>query len=466
MFLLNRYILRAHAGPFIFGFSIVLFLFLMQFIMKTIDQLVGKGLSEWVIVQLITLNLAWMVVLAVPMGVLFATLMAFGAMSAAHEITIIKASGGSLYRMMLPVAVFGLALSFWLFWFNDDVLPDANHKAKTLFNDIRKKKPTFALEAGQYSTQLDGYTILARSLDSASGLLRGVTIYDNTKSGLVNIVSSDTGRISFNHDYSKLIMTLTSGEIHQSPTGLQMNYRRVKFSEYIIRMNASGFAFERSEGGDGYRGDRELRISDMREIVSGATGNAEMAKNRIDNELSKHFNYITGKLVTSEPYEPQMASFVMSKHDTIADQKAALSRVQRRLNILRSTVQSDLFQEAEYKLKIKQYEVEIHKKYAIPFACFVFVFVGCPLGIITRGGNFGLSGAISLGFYIFYWACLIGGEKLADRGIVSPFVSMWLGNMVIGIIGILLTIKINNESLAFARPIKYIQKIISGSKPL
>jgi len=101
----------------------------------------------------------------------------------------------------------------------------------------------------------------------------------------------------------------------------------------------------------------------------------------------------------------------------------------------------------DYESRARQYEVEIQKKYAIPFACFVFLLVGCPLGVMTKGGNFGISAAISIGFYIFYWACLIGGEKLADRGMLDPALSMWLGDILVGIMGIILIVKVNNESL-------------------
>jgi lipopolysaccharide export system permease protein len=106
-------------------------------------------------------------------------------------------------------------------------------------------------------------------------------------------------------------------------------------------------------------------------------------------------------------------------------------------------------QKEQYAKRKRQYQVEIQKKYAIPFACLLFVFVGCPLGIITKGGNFGFSAAISLAFYIFYWACLIGGEKLADRGMLSPQLSMWLGNAIIALFGLLLTLRVNNESFRF-----------------
>ena len=112
----------------------------------------------------------------------------------------------------------------------------------------------------------------------------------------------------------------------------------------------------------------------------------------------------------------------------------------------------------DYDFKARQFESEIQKKYAIPFACLVFVLVGCPLGIMTKGGNFGISAAISLAFYILYWACLIGGEKLADRGIINPIIGMWAGNIIIFIIGIILIIKVNNESLKVPG-LKYLKKI-------
>lgn len=110
-------------------------------------------------------------------------------------------------------------------------------------------------------------------------------------------------------------------------------------------------------------------------------------------------------------------------------------------------------------MTVNKYLVEIHKKYAIPAACFVFIFVGCPLGIITRRGNFGISAAISLGFYILYWACLIGGEKLADRGIIAPWLGMWLANIIIGSIGAVLTIRVSNESFSFG--LSYIWQLLT-----
>ncbi len=457
MLIISKYILRSHTAPFLMGTITVLFLFIFQFFLKHIDKLVGKGLDLWVIFQLLTLNIAWMLVLAVPMGVLFSTLMAFGSMSQAHEVTVIKSSGGSLLKMMMPVVFAGMIITIFLFWFNDYVLPDANHRAKSLMQDIRRKKPTFAIESGNFTSELEGYTIMARSVDSLKGTLKGVTIYDTRYGGRQqNIISADTGIVEFSADMSSLILTLYTGEIIQIDPGTVDNFRKVLFDDYKIMIDAGGFEFQRTDEEFTSRGDREMRISDMQKIVNESRSNAAASREKLEKEIKRHYYYLTGeeKYIPSrrELIKKQNLSVQASSEETGADsiqktgKKEALENTVKRIGFFWSSMSSDAARLKDYAFRAKKYEVEIQKKYAIPFACMVFLFVGCPLGIITRGGNFGLSAAISLGFYIFYWACLIGGEKLADRGLASPFMSMWIGNIIVGLTGIALTLRINNES--------------------
>ncbi|ROL61513.1 YjgP/YjgQ family permease [Bacteroidetes/Chlorobi group bacterium ChocPot_Mid] len=441
MSIISRYILRLHIAPFIFGTVLVMFLFLFQFLLKNVDQLLGKGLSLWLIVQLIGLNLSWMIVLAVPMGVLFSTLMAFGNMSSVHETTIIKSSGGSLIKMMKPVIVSGIILTILLFWFNDEILPEANHRAKVLMMDIQRKKPTFSIESGKFSQELDGYTIFARQVDSINGNLYGVTIYDTRNMNNVNIVSADTGIASFSNDMSKLIFDLYSGEIHQMTEFEYRNYRKINFEKYRIILNAEGFNLTRTDDDLISRGDREMHIRDMRKIVDEATKERQKYDSSLKFQIDKHYKYLTGKVVDSSN------RFLRTK-DLVQSDAVVLQNVQRRISFLKASLNSEIMRRDDYDFKARQYEIEIQKKYAIPFACLVFVLVGCPLGVMTKGGNFGISAAISLAFYILYWACLIGGEKLADRGMISPILGMWGGDILIFIIGIFLIIKVNNESLS------------------
>ena len=458
---ISRYILRFQIGPFLFGSLTVLFLFLFQFLSKYLNDLIVKGLDTWIIIQLIGLNLAWMLVLAIPMGVLFAALMSFGNLSSTNEITIIKSSGGSLFRMMMPVVISGILMTIFLFWFNDNVLPEANHQAKVLLSDIERKKPTFSLEAGQFSTQLDGYTILARQIDSLSGTLKAVTIYDRTKGSRLSIASADSGNVRFNSSYTKIIIDLFNGEAHQLSQNDYKDYRIIKFEKYQVIIPASGFAFERTAEGMISRGDREMKIADMQKIVDEAKNSASVYEKKIQENVNKFYNYLNGKIPSEEKIVP---AYSYGKNRTLVDSliidisgtgiisedvKTGLLDAERRISMLKSSLLSDFFQVKDYYQRAKSYEVEIHKKYAIPFACLLFVLIGCPLGIITRNGNFGISAAISLGFYIFYWACLIGGEKLADRGLISPFLSMWAGNFIIGTFAIIILIRVNNESASF-----------------
>ncbi|MFM7773807.1 MAG: LptF/LptG family permease, partial [Candidatus Kapaibacterium sp.] len=308
---------------------------------------------------------------------------------------------------------------------------DTNHKAKIMLWDIKKKKPTFDIEAGQFSTQLEGYTILSRSLDSARGLLLGVTIYDRTSPDRMNVVSADTGSIRFAQDDRNVVVMLHHGEIHQLFADQPSVFRHIRFDAHRIIIPASGFTLQQSTEGVFARGDREMHIADMQAVVDAARRQQSIARSALDTVVSQHMEYLF-----DDASGRSEAEWGVQRDD------AALGR----LDVLRSHSEALVQQMADGDRQERQYLVEIYKKYALPFACLVFVFVGCPLGIMTRGGNFGVSAAISLGFYVIYWAFLIGGEKLADRQIASPL-AMYLANAVIGGVGMLLTLRVHYGTL-------------------
>lgn len=441
--IINRYILRQHIAPFIFGTALVMLLFLMQFLINHLDKFIGKGLSLWIIIQLIAFQLAWMLTLAVPMGTLFSTLMTFGNLSSNSEITIIKASGGSLFFMMRPIIIAGIFITAFVFWFNDYVLPESNQQAKILMSDISRKKPTFALESGQFSSELTGYTILARQVDSLTGKMTDITIYDKSKFNTYNIINADSGYIRPNATFEQMILSLYNGEVHQNFSTQPNAYRVTDFQSLIVRINAEEFAFKRSSADMFARGDREMNISDMQKIVSGIDTNLKLRQDEFYDIIRLHFNYIMyGK---GNYYGFEMSDYRFG--DSAQTRRVVMLRNVEILmdNFYSSTVATVNMIES-LKNRKNQFIVEIQKKYAIPFACLIFILIGAPLGIVIRKGNFGVSAILSLAFYIFYWICLIGGEKLADRNLISPILGMWLGNIVIGIFAILLTIRINYET--------------------
>ena len=434
--ILFRHILRAHFAPFIGSFFVLMFLFVLQFMMKFMDQLAGKGLSGAVIVELMVLNLAWIVVLAVPMAVLVATLMAFGGLSANSEITAMKASGVSLYRMMFPVLIVSGLLTYLMVEFDNKVLPEANHRLKTLTTDIRRKKPTFTLIPGLFSQDLPGYSMLVRKTFAESNNLEGVIIYDFTNPNKNVLITAKRGVLSFSSDYRRLIMDLYDGEIHELTTTDNMSYRNIQFQRQVLTTQAEGFDFERSGENTFTRGNRELSAGEMLYIVDSLQGQANASRNRID-------------ALTDGLQEKLFTGSIAKQSSSYASWRAIepFTNISSQLMMLRNALDGEHANYAYIDRTMKQFWVEIHKKYSIPVACFVFVLVGAPLGVMSRRGGFGVAASLSLGFFLLYWASLIGGEKLADRELIEPWLGMWIANIVIGALGIILTYRIAKENV-------------------
>jgi lipopolysaccharide export system permease protein len=401
--------------------------------MKFADRLVGKGLGTFVILKLIAFNLAWMVVLVVPMSTLVATLMAFGNMSQNNEITIIKSSGTSLYKMMMAPLFASVVIGYLLLIFNNDVLPDANHQAKILMQDISRQKPTLSLEPGVFSQEVSNYAILAREINQNTNELRDVTIYDYSDPREIKVVTAEKGKIYFSKDQSKLIMDLENGEIHESDVSNPDLYRRVRFKKHRIAMDGAQFTFQQSALGSP-RGERELSASAMRQIVDSLSIAEVKYRKDLTVQAEKYF-YIDS-LKTPKSLGANVGSM-----------KLAYSRLLDKLRNEKNIIVSRYKRLENKKNEINKYEVEIYKKYALPAACIVFVLIGAPLGTMTKRGGFGVAASISLFFFLIYWAFLIGGEKLAERDFFSPFWGMWSANILLTIAGILLTVKTVKETV-------------------
>ena len=399
--------------------------------MKFADRLVGKGLDTWVIIKLIVYNLSWMVVLVVPMATLVATLMAFGNMSQNNEVTIMKSSGVSLYKMMIPPLFASVIVALLLYQFNNKVLPDANHQAKILMSDISRTKPTLSLEPGFFSQEVSNYAILVRGIDQKTNELYQITIYDYSDPTKINVVTADRGKIFFSKDQTKLIMDLYNGEIHESNVQNTTMYRKLEFKKHIITMPADQFSLQQS--GPVSRGERELSVEDMQTITDSLKKIFDSQQLTSEKEI-KRYLFLDNTFKNNLPLKnaSERPDFLYLR---------AIEKIRTAKNVIASNLSRLEWTNRE----IEKYDVEIYKKYALPAACIVFVLIGAPLGVMVRKGGFGVAAGISLLFFLIYWAFLIGGEKLAERDFFSPFIGMWAANIVMGIAGIILTIRTNKE---------------------
>jgi len=433
--IIYKYILRNHFAPFVFSIFIVISVLLLQFLMRFAERLIGKGLDFWIIVQLIMYNLAWMVVLVVPMSVLIATLMGFGAMSQNNEVAIMKSSGMSLYRMITPVLLASVVVAFLLVQFNNHVYPNANYAARLLMQDISQKKPTLSLVPGVFSQEIPSYSILSRDIDRVDNKLVDLTIYDYSDPSFINIVTAEYGNIYFSGNQEKLMLDLYNGEIHTSDLIDRENYRKLIFERHKIALPADQFLFRQSGPGSS-RGDRELSADDMLIIVDSLKQVRDRYATNYEKDITEFF--------TSD------SAFIGTKRSQGALFKHSYLRVENKLRSIKNNISSKLKRMENNRKEANRFWVEINKKYSLPFACIIFVLIGAPLGTMVRKGGVGAAAGISLIFFLVYWAFLIGGEKLADRGLLSPFWGMWSANFFLGVLGIFLTIRAAKERVTLS----------------
>jgi lipopolysaccharide export system permease protein len=299
--------------------------------------------------------------------------------------------------------------------------------------DISQQKPTLSLEPGFFSQDVSSYAILVREINATTNDLSGLTIYDYTTPSKINVVTADKGKIYFTADQKNLVMDLWRGEIHESDVKNTGLYRKLIFDKHRIVMDGSQFSFHQSQGG--IRGERELGVDTMKAIVGNFRADREQSINFLKTETKK-FLFADSSFISAYPNPA-----------TVVSDKLVLARVLDKIRTAKNNVTSKARNIEFSDREIEKYEVEIYKKYAIPVACIVFILIGAPLGVMVRKGGFGVAASISLLFFLIYWAFLIGGEKLAERGFFSPFIGMWAANFLLGFLGIILTIKTNRETV-------------------
>lgn len=397
-----------------------------------------------------------MVVLAAPMAVLVATLMAFGKFSELNELTALRSSGVNPLTIIRPVLLASLILSIFLVWFSNNVLPEANNKARSLFIDIRLKKPGFELQPNIFYNGIDGYTFLVDEINPETDSLYDVTLFQEPtnardrayiKSNRGFLKSEGTNGLSLILEDGEMIRFLTS----KAGQGRQ-NQELTRFDRYRITFDLSDLEFSRSNPEQRSRSDRTMSAQAMAVVVD--TLQKEIREYQV--EVSETSSYQSFYKDSEEPQNrnrnlftlpfsvdtadviPQTDLLTLNTLKTKDFRERALRTSTTRLEEHKSKIEN-IGSNILWRLKrANRYLVEIHKKFSIPFACIVFVLLGAPIGIMTRRGNFGYAAIISAVILTIYWISIIQGEKLADRLFIAPFWGMWGFNVIFSIVGILL----------------------------
>ncbi len=443
---LHRMALHGLPGPFFGWLGLLLFLLLMQFLIKYLPDIAGRNLPLGLVLELIAYNLAYMFVLAVPMSALLSALMAFGSLAESRAYLVVKTSGVSALAITWPALLVGCALTLVMVYFNNVLLPESNFRARNIWEDVHSKRPGFDLQPGVFYDGLDDYAILVKHRNGNA--LRDILIYDHTRGRRTGTtITAQSGTLISQGVKAKL--HLQTGEVHRflpnTSSDMYERYERFRFDRLHLSLDLSAFNFERTGLTDGHRSDRSTRTLVMMLVV-------DSLRARIDTNRAMIRNaYPMVARTTSAPQRFQDDSMRVS---AFAGESARMASDE--VGRLMRTI-------ARQERWMNRYRVEIHKKFSIATACLIFMLLGAPLGLSIRRGGLGISAIVALGVFLLYWSTLVQGEKLADRGFLSPWISMWIANVVVGLgaLGLFAYVSLDLRALPRLRALRRLRARLS-----
>jgi len=435
MKILTRYLLRAHVGPFFFAFLALTGVVLINTLARRLADLAGKGLPIRVVLEFFVLALPATVALTFPMAVLVSILYTFSTFTAENEITAMKASGLDLKRLLLPLLVVAGILTGVMIWFNDRVLPESNHRWSQLLIDIARTTPTLVLQEqtiNRISPQTGGaqtYYLRAARVDRTTNRLWDVSIYDVSSPTVIRTTYADSGRALFNATRTDLVMRLYHGHMREVSTDDPATFRRMAFEEQVFGIPGVGTSLPTGERGPGYRGDREMTIGMLTARMDTLRRERGELFRRSRSLAEADLNWaVSGG---TRPFRADGDSLAASSAP-VYEEGGVRVRTRRTADELESL----RLRVAELDQQVREYDVEVQKKYSIAVASLVFVLVGAPLALRFGGGGIGMVIAASMVIFSLYYVGLIGGESLAGRGIVTPLVAMWVVNALMTVLGV------------------------------
>jgi lipopolysaccharide export system permease protein len=462
---LYSYLIERFTGPFILTFFVCIFVLLMQFLWKYLDDLVGKGLETSVIIELMSYAALSLVPMALPLSVLMASIITFGNLGERFELFAIKASGVSLLKIMKPLIIFNIIVTLLAFFLADQVIPVTNTKFASLLWSVKQQRPEMIVKEGAFSNDIDGYSIKVNKVNQNNGALLDVMIYDHTEGkGNVSVTIADSGFLNISDDKQFMILTLYRGESYtDEKTGgrdVKKTYpfRREKFDKEEVIINVKGFDLKRIDENffkDGYRMLKNWQLTL-------AIDSLEKIYNERVMVASEGINYNTQLNVNIQNHfkADSLRNLKLSEekvHNYNFDSLYSLLSVDKKLIILSAAQRnaqtnqrnifqydSDLYNRLKY---INRHIIELHRKYTLSLACIVFFFIGAPLGAIIRKGGFGMPIVVSILLFISYYLVSMIGENMAREGVMVVGGSMWFSTLFYLLIGIFITHQAITDSL-------------------
>lgn len=440
---LHLYLIKAFLVPFITTFFIAIFLLLMQFLWKYIDDLVGKGLEIDQLFILLFYASARFVPLALPISMLLSSLMVFGKLAENNELVALKSSGISFFKMLKPLVALVVIISICSFLFSNYALPIANLKNASMIYDIQKKKPAFNIKEGIFYNDIEGYSLKVGEKNIDGKNLKDIIIYDHSSSnGNKKVIVAKKGIMQLTNYDNFLELKLSDGyayiDVNENSKNKKTTYRRTYFKSNLIRFDLSNFNILNNSQ-KLYKGHYAmLNTKQLKQSIDSLNQQIIAKKSEFNINLNKNYNVqnlsIKSKSLENEKnYNNKIYSITINKLKTM---KSLLANYSKDINYK--------------KIVITKHKIELHRKYSLAFACIILFLIGAPLGSIIKKGGFGLPAVISISFFLLYHVLSMIGEKSAKDLSIEAYEGIWLSNIVFIPISLFLIYKAKNDRDLFS----------------
>lgn len=446
----------------------------MQFLWKYIDDLMGKGLEFSVILELLFYVSASLLPLALPLAILLSSLIVMGNLGEYNELTALKSSGLSIYRILRPLSVVVIFIAIGTFYFSNYIIPIANFKWHSIIWDIQETKLTAFLKPGSYTQDIDGFSI--KISEGKDNTFDRIVIHDRRDPAALKTITADSGEFYRSENGDFLFFKLYSGqvieELSKSPDFDQKKKknntdsypgRKAKFGTGTYKMNLTGFELNRSQD-DLFKNDFEmLNVFQITATVDSLRMNFnELSENFTHTTKTKHpyfqsINYeheeiekmVDGEKVrdTLKEKNPLDSIEYYTVNDVLESDLNKQTRehfkTQLRTNI--NSLEGQLKAEMRKKINLRKFEIEFHRKFALSFSIIVLFFIGAPLGAIVKKGGFGAPVVIAALLFMIYFVLISIGDNMARENVLSPFMGMWGPTFLLAPFAVLLMISAAND---------------------
>jgi lipopolysaccharide export system permease protein len=456
---LDVLVLKAFFGPFILTVFVVTFIFLMQTILKYIDELVGKGLGFLDYAELMMYFSMNILPVALPLAILLSSLMTFGNLGQFNELTAVKSSGISLLRVMVPIAIWVIGCTIGLYFFNNYVVPKANLKAYSLLYDLRQKKPSLDLKPGVFYNGIPGYSIkIVQKFDNDTSI-KGVIIYDHTQGrGNTDVIVADSGAMYLFNSSRYLALELFHGNSYSEVKGeegagdksnmIPEEFMRNAFEKTRIVFDLASFDLSRTKE-ELFTGSRQMKTTgELSKHIDSMKSTIVRLNQHNSGMLQPFYYYLDVDTADAIKYPPMIAGVNISKKDLVTDStvKAIAQRAANQARSVKTYLESIVERDENMTKEIHEFQVTEYQKYTQAVACFVLFLIGAPLGAIIKKGGLGIPVLICIIFFIFYYVFSITGEKWTKEGVYPANFAMWFGNAILFCIGLFFMRQAKNDS--------------------